>query len=100
VDVFAPGHEISSAWISDDNATRVLSGTSMAAPHVAGLAALFLERNPTAAPSAVSSVLIDNSTPGKVANEGRCSPNRLMFSGFLGDPAFRSPTVQTVKDAR
>ncbi|WP_395829981.1 S8 family peptidase [Archangium violaceum] len=100
VDVFAPGHEISSAWISDDNATRVLSGTSMAAPHVAGLAALFLERNPTAAPAAVSSVLVDNATPGKVASAGRCSPNRLMYSGFLGDPTFRSPTVQTVKDAR
>lgn len=100
VDVFAPGNEITSAWLSDDSATRVLSGTSMAAPHVAGLAALFLERNPTAAPAAVSSVLVDNSTPGKVADEGRCSPNRLMFSGFLGDPAFRNPTVQTVKDAR
>jgi subtilisin family serine protease len=100
VDIFAPGHEISSAWLSDDNATRVLSGTSMAAPHVAGLAALVLERNPTAAPAAVSSALVDNSTPGKVANEGRCSPNRLMFSGFLGDPAFKLPTVQTAKDAR
>ncbi|WP_245814647.1 S8 family peptidase [Cystobacter ferrugineus] len=100
VDVFAPGQDISSAWLSDDNATRVLNGTSMAAPHVAGLAALFLERNPTAAPATVSSVLVDNSTPGKVANAGRCSPNRLMFSGFLGDPAFRSPTVQTVKDTR
>ncbi|HEX8539843.1 MAG TPA: S8 family serine peptidase, partial [Cystobacter sp.] len=93
-------HEISSAWLSDDNATRVLSGTSMASPHVAGLAALFLERNPTAVPADVSAVLVDNATPGKVANAGRCSPNRLMFSGFLGDPAFRNPTVQTVKDSR
>ncbi len=94
VDVFAPGEKITSAWISDDAATRALNGTSMAAPHVAGLAALFLERNPTSAPNAVTSALVDNSTPGKVADAGRCSPNRLMFSGFLGDPTMRNRTAQ------
>lgn len=86
VDVFAPGEKITSAWISDDTSTRPLSGTSMAAPHVAGLVALLLERNPTATPSAVASALVENSTPGKVAGAGKCSPNRLMFSGFIGDP--------------
>ncbi len=100
VDVFAPGDKITSTWINDDGATHVLSGTSMAAPHVAGLAALFLERNPSAAPAAVASALVDNATPGKVANSGRCSPNRLMFSGFIGDAAFRSPTVQTGNESR
>jgi subtilisin family serine protease len=96
VDVFAPGHEILSAWLSDDTATRPLSGTSMAAPHVTGLAALFLERNPTAAPDAVATALVDNSTPGKVANPGTCSPNRLMFSGFIGAP----PSLQTSQDGK
>jgi subtilisin family serine protease len=100
VDIFAPGHQITSAWLTDDSATRVLSGTSMAAPHVAGLAALLLERNPTAAPAAVTAALIDNSSPGKVAEAGRCSPNRLMFSGFIGDPSFKMPTVQTAKDSQ
>ncbi len=98
VDVFAPGEKITSAWISDDTSTRPLSGTSMAAPHVAGLAALLLERNPTAAPSAVSSVLVDNATPGKVADAGRCSPNRLMFSGFIGDPTLMKN--RTAEDAK
>ncbi|QRO02780.1 S8 family peptidase [Archangium violaceum] len=96
VDVFAPGHEILSAWLSNDTATRLLSGTSMAAPHVTGLAALFLERNPTAAPAAVAAALVDNSTPGKVANPGSCSPNRLMFSGFIGGP----PSLQTAQEGR
>ncbi|HEX8439209.1 S8 family peptidase [Archangium sp.] len=98
VDVFAPGHEILSAWPTDDASTRVLSGTSMAAPHVAGVAALFLERNASATPAAVSSALVDNSTDGKVAKRGKCSPNRLMFSGFL-DPT-RRPSVQTAQDGK
>lgn len=97
VDVFAPGHQITSAWITDDNATHTISGTSMATPHIAGLAALYLERNPNAAPASVTSVLVDNATPGKVANAGACSPDRLMFSGFLGDPSLRTPTVRDSK---
>ncbi|WP_257458469.1 S8 family peptidase [Archangium lipolyticum] len=96
VDVFAPGDEILSAWFSNDNETRLLSGTSMAAPHVTGLAALFLERNPTATPDAVAAALVDNSTPGKVANPGACSPNRLMFSGFIGGP----PSLQMAQEGR
>jgi subtilisin family serine protease len=100
VDIFAPGHQITSAWLTDDTATRVLSGTSMATPHVTGLAALVLERNPAAAPAAVGAALVDNASPGKVAEAGRCSPNRLMFSGFVGDPTFKLPTVQTAKDSK
>ena len=100
VDIFAPGQQITSAWLTDDNATRVLSGTSMATPHVTGLAALVLERSPTAAPAAVSAALTENASPGKVADAGKCSPNRLMFSGFVGDPSFKLPTVQTAKDSQ
>ncbi|HEX8818585.1 MAG TPA: S8 family peptidase [Archangium sp.] len=97
VDVFAPGSEILSAWPTDDASTRVLNGTSMATPHVAGVAALFLERNASASPAAVTSALIDNATPGKVAKAGTCSPNRLMFSGFIGAPTLK-PVVQTASD--
>jgi subtilisin family serine protease len=98
VDVFAPGNEILSAWPTNDASTRVLSGTSMASPHVAGVAALFLERNASATPAAVTAALVDNSTGGKVVNRGKCSPNRLMFSGFL-DPTFR-PATQTAQDGK
>lgn len=97
VDVFAPGDKITSAWINDDAAIRSISGTSMASPHVAGLAALFLERNPSATPAAVTSALVENATPGKVADVGKCSPNRLMFSGFLGDPTMRNRTAEDAK---
>ena len=69
VDVFAPGDKITSAWINDDAATR----SSVAPPWPRRtsrvLAALFLERNPSATPAAVTSALVDNATPGKV---GRC----------------------------
>jgi subtilisin family serine protease len=98
VDVFAPGSEILSAWPTDDASTRVLNGTSMASPHVAGVAALFLERNGSASPSAVTAALVDNSTPGKVGSAGRCSPNRLMFSGFIS-PTMK-PSVQTAQDGK
>ncbi|MCY1076860.1 S8 family peptidase [Archangium lansingense] len=98
VDVFAPGDKITSAWISDDAATRPLSGTSMASPHVAGLAALLLERIPAATPATVTSLLVENSTPGKVADAGRCSPNRLMYSGFISDPTLMKN--RTAEDAK
>ena len=94
VDVFAPGSKILSAWPTDDASTRVLNGTSMAAPHVAGVAALVLERNGSASPAAVTSALVDNSTPDKVGSAGRCSPNRLMFSGFI------SPTMKPTQTAQ
>ncbi|HEX6367750.1 MAG TPA: S8 family peptidase [Longimicrobium sp.] len=65
-DLYAPGESITSAWYTSDVATAVLTGTSMASPHVAGLAALFLQRSPTATPAMVSKVLIDDATPGIV----------------------------------
>jgi subtilisin family serine protease len=83
VDVFAPGKDITSAWHYGDGETRVLSGTSMAAPHVAGVIALYLEGHPTEAPGAVASALFEHSTRDKVKDPGQCSPNRLTYSGFI-----------------
>ena len=80
VDIFAPGSGITSAWRTSDTATNTISGTSMASPHVAGVAALFLETNPTASPATVTAAIINNSTPNKVTNAGTGSPNRLLFS--------------------
>ncbi|WP_164007313.1 S8 family peptidase [Pyxidicoccus trucidator] len=84
VDVFAPGNKITSSWHYGDKETRVLSGTSMASPHVAGVVALFLELNPKATPDEVTTSLITNFSPDKVANPGWCSPNRMAYSGFIG----------------
>ncbi len=92
VDLFAPGNKILSAWFEDDIATRVLSGTSMAAPHVAGLAALYLQRHPSAQPAAVAEALSANATPDKVVSPGACTPNRLAYSGFIEPETL--PTVQ------
>jgi subtilisin family serine protease len=54
VDIFAPGQSITSAWYTSDSAMNTISGTSMAAPHVAGVAALYLKGNPGAAPATPS----------------------------------------------
>jgi hypothetical protein len=63
----------------------------MATPHVAGVAALFLETNPTASPATVTAALINNSTLNKVTNAGTGSPNRLLFSQ-LGSAPQPTPT--------
>lgn len=86
VDIFAPGSSITSAWRTSDTATNTISGTSMASPHVAGVAALFLEVNPGASPATVTAAIINSSTPNKVTNAGTGSPNRLLFSLLTGAP--------------
>ncbi|AKQ68568.1 Alkaline serine exoprotease A precursor [Myxococcus hansupus] len=83
VDVFAPGNKIQSSWHYGDKESRELSGTSMATPHVTGLAALFLEVNPTAAPSVVADAVFTNATSDTVKNPGWCSPNLMAYSGFI-----------------
>jgi subtilisin family serine protease len=82
VDIFAAGSSITSAWYTSNTATNTISGTSMATPHVVGVAALYLQSNPGAAPSVVASALSTNATTGKVTNAGSGSPNRLLFSNY------------------
>ena len=82
VDIFAPGSSITSAWSTGDTATNTISGTSMAAPHVAGVAALYLAGNPSASPSTVRTALVNNSTTNRLSSIGTGSPNRLVFTNY------------------
>ncbi|MFC9246184.1 S8 family peptidase [Streptomyces sp. NPDC057136] len=82
LDLFAPGVDITSAWKDNDTATNTISGTSMATPHTAGVAALYLSTHPTATPAQVRNALVNNATSGKVQNPLTGSPNKLLHSLF------------------
>ncbi|UVS77294.1 S8 family peptidase [Actinokineospora sp. UTMC 2448] len=78
-DIFAPGVSITAPWYTSDSATNTISGTSMAAPHVAGVAALRLSAHPNETPSQVGDALLAASTPDKITNPGAGSPNKLLY---------------------
>ena len=80
VDLFAPGVDIVSDWYSGDTATEELSGTSMAAPHVAGAAALLLGAEPGLTPAQVADRLLGSATPGAVRGR-RGTADRLLYVG-------------------
>ena len=86
LDLFAPGSGITSAWYTSTSATNVLSGTSMASPHVAGLAARYLSAVPAASPSAVMTAIIDAATNNVVTSPGTLSPNKLSFGSPTAVP--------------
>jgi len=86
LDIFAPGSSITSDWYSSNTATNTISGTSMATPHVCGVAALYLAGNPSASPATVWAAIRDSSTPNKVTNPGSGSPNRLLYSLLTSAP--------------
>ncbi|MFS8098778.1 S8 family serine peptidase [Lentzea alba] len=98
-DIFAPGEGITSAWITNDTSTNTISGTSMASPHVAGAAALWLATHPSDAPAAVWAGLNAASTPNKITNPGANSPNKLLYTLFgtsqPGNPSVTNPGTQT-----
>jgi len=94
VDLFAPGSGITSAWNTSDSATNTISGTSMASPHAAGVAALALAANTAASPWAVASFLTANATGDAVTAAGSGSPNLLVYSLASGSP--QAPAGQTV----
>jgi subtilisin family serine protease len=84
LDIFAPGVAITSSWGTGDTATNTISGTSMATPHVAGVAALYLATHPADSPATVAAAVIAASTPNVVVNPGAGSPNRLLFVNGAG----------------
>lgn len=92
VDIFAPGVSVQSTWLTNDTATNSISGTSMASPHVAGVAAQYLQANGATSPAGVESALNTNATPGKVVSPGSGSPNRLLYNGFISAGTTPTPT--------
>jgi subtilisin family serine protease len=83
LDLFAPGASIRSAGHMDDTASVVASGTSMAAPHVAGVAALYLQDHPGATAPQVTAHVVAASTGAGIDLPGIGSPDRLLFSGLV-----------------
>lgn len=79
VDFFAPGLNITSSWLN--RGTNTISGTSMATPHVTGVAALYLQGNPAAAPQAVRDALFNATTKGVVTNS-RTVNNHLLYTAY------------------
>ena len=106
VDIFAPGTSISSAYIGSPTAAASMSGTSMASPFIAGIAAVYLETHTSATPAAVATAITDASTKNVVTNIGVGSPNNLAYSAsFAAAPAtvpsvplalIATPSSQTV----
>jgi subtilisin family serine protease len=87
LDVFAPGVSIKSATIASSSAWRLLSGTSMASPHVAGAAALLLQSDPTATPAQIAALIVNSATPDVITGLAAGSPNLVLYTGA----AFVSP---------
>ena len=89
MDWFAPGQGITSAWRTSDTATQTISGTSMASPHTAGAAALYLQSFPTASPAAVQKALAGAATPRRISGL-----NKLLNPGTANLPPVHQPIVR------
>jgi subtilisin family serine protease len=83
VALYAPGVAITSAWTGGDDATSTQNGTSAAAPHVTGAAALFLSLYPSASPAQVAAALVSNADADVLSGLGAGSPNRLLYDAFI-----------------
>ncbi|MHA7300686.1 S8 family serine peptidase [Pseudarthrobacter sp. MDT1-22] len=96
VDLYAPGVGIVSASYTSTTATASMSGTSMAAPHTAGAAAVLLSQNPALTPAQIASALTSNATAGVITGTGTGTPNRLLYAAAPAPapaPVAPAPTV-------
>ncbi len=85
VALYAPGVSITSAFNRSDTDSLAMTGTSIAAPHVAGTAALWLSLDPAASPAQVKNLILASTTSDAVTGLGPDSANRLLFSAAAGD---------------
>ena len=101
LDLLAPGEGIVSAWFTSDTAVESLNGTSMATPHVAGAAALYLEGHPLALPAQVVEELVARGTHGAVGFLDEDTPNVMLHTACMGATDSVPPQVElTAPDAR
>jgi subtilisin family serine protease len=96
VDIHAPGSSITSAWFTSSTALNTISGTSMAAPHVAGAAALYLEYAPGATPAQVESALKQYAAVGRITGLPAGTVNNLLQINFGTVPSLPAPSVPTL----
>ncbi|CAO3572836.1 unnamed protein product [Mortierella alpina] len=89
VEIFGPGVDITSAWIGGADAKKTISGTSMATPHVVGVAALYLAEGGLDTAQALFDKLTSTATADKIQGELKGSPNKLVFSGGAGGNSTR-----------
>jgi subtilisin family serine protease len=98
LDIFAPGVGITSLYDSQGLAS-IKSGTSMASPHVAGVAALLLQEDPNLTPAEITDRILADATPGVVGREGRGSPNILLYTGTITPSSPTPPPLPTPSPA-
>mgnify|MGYP002282296072 CR=1 FL=1 len=78
VDTFAPGSSVRSAWIGSNTMERTISGSSMAAPHVTGAAAIYLQENPDASPQEIAAYILGETTKSVVTGSNSVN-NHLLY---------------------
>ena len=98
IDLLAPGTNITSAWHTGGNDINTISGTSMATPHVAGVAALYLERFPKSTPEQVQEGLKKSSILNVIKNVPDSTVNNLLNTSFSSTVVLKEPLLLSPSD--